>query len=206
MHYFEDAQNRERMLVEDLARYHWMDIQRILGIEHEHRFVIHMDKRCYGAVGDVDIGIWVAPDTPDEQLIAIEVKTQFLCSDGLLRSQKREKHRKQLENLKRDGWDYVWLFDVIVTEPALDWWHPQAFDGFDQHARVVDDGYGHCRLQINAVHGRPESEAGSIGQERLKVPWRLPAVPARQKIVRAFRGRAMRDVFVCTSRSLVHIT
>ncbi len=195
LHYFEDPQRRESLLVEDVARHHWPFVGQVLGLPFQRQSLFtHLPKALYQKDGDVDIAVWNDPRTEKELLIAIEVKTLHLRRDGELKSQKPLKHEKQLLQLQEEGWDYVWLFDFIVTEPEAGWFHSQSFDGFDKHSKHVAPGFGHAVFQINAVQGRPEADAGSLPQKVLAYPERIVLPSKREELLNVFRKHARTDL------------
>lgn len=186
VHYFEDPQSRERKLTHDVVQYHWSQVAQAMGLNVPHQVFVELDKKLYGTIGDVDYAIWVQPNTSCECLIGIEVKTTYLQRDGTLKAQKKEKHQKQIQRLQQEGWDYIWLLDFIVTEPAHDWRHPQSFDGFHKYEKVAGPSIGHIVFQINSIMGRPESEAGSISQKVLAAAERQPSQASHNTLLSAF--------------------
>jgi hypothetical protein len=188
MHYYEDPQKREQKLTLDIVQTYWRYVADILKLDHDCRILIQMPKSMYAAKGDVDIAVWSHPNSESEALIAVEIKTMHLDKEGKLKSQKLNRHEKQLRNLEKDGWDYVWLFDFIVTEPVEGWWHPQAFDGYTKHKKIVGtEFYGHAVFQVNSVSGRSECEAGSISYQVLCQASELSRKPHRANLMRVFQ-------------------
>lgn len=165
MHFRDETQQREHRVTEMLASpgFLQMDLLRELRIESPPLMARELDKSLYGRNGDVDLVFATGWNAGSERLYAIEVKVMVLESDGNFSSEKLNKHNKQLELLRNEGWHYVYLLDVIVTQPEQGWFHPQAFDGFDNYRKEVrDQNVGHIILQINAVAHKPETEAGSF--------------------------------------------
>ena len=165
MHFRDETQLREHRVTEALASPGFLqtDLLRELRIESHPCIARELDKSLYGRRGDVDLVIATGWNTVAEKLYAIEVKVMVLDGDGRFRSEKRNKHSKQLDLLRDEGWHYVYLLDVIVTHPAQGWLHPQAFHGFNNFQKEVEDQHiGHIVLQINAVDHKPETDAGSF--------------------------------------------
>jgi len=165
MHFKNETQQREHRVTEMLASpgFLQMDLLRELRIESPPLIACELDKSLYARNGDVDLVFATGWNTGAERLYAIEVKVMVLDGGGHFRSEKLNKHNKQLELLRNEGWHYVYLLDVIVTQPAQGWFHPQAFEGFDNYRKEVGDQcVGHIVLQINAVAHKPETEAGSF--------------------------------------------
>lgn len=165
MHFSDERQRREHWVTKALVTSDFLKtgLLRELGIESEPRVAREFDKACYGRSGDVDLVFATDWNTASERLYAIEVKVMILEEDGRRRSEKLKKHNKQLNLLKSEGWHYVYLLDVIVTQPAQSWFHPQAFAGFDAYQKTVEDqSIRHIVLQMNAVAHKPKAEAGSM--------------------------------------------
>lgn len=188
MHYYEDPQSREKKLTRDFVDIHQSTLCQVLGLGKNDKVVVELQKSRYGANGDVDIAIWKNPRSENEKLIGIEVKSLFLEEDGEFKSEKLLKHNKQMKALEKEGWDYVYLFDFIVTKPATGWFHPQAFEGYDNYRKAVEsEKYGHVVFQINGVAWKPESMAGSISHKIIQEAKAIEAKDARLKIVEAFK-------------------
>lgn len=165
MHFRNETQQRERRVTEALASpgFLQMDLLRELRIESPPLIARELDKSLYGRNGDVDLVFATGWNTDAERLYAVEVKVMVLDGGGHFRSEKLNKHNKQLQQLRGEGWHYVYLLDVIVTQPAQSWFHPNAFEGFDNYRKeVIDQCVGHIVLQINAIAHKPETEAGSF--------------------------------------------
>ncbi len=189
MHYYEDPQSREKKLTRDFVYIHQSTLCQVLGLSQGDKVVIELQKSRYGASGDVDIAVWKNSNSENEKLIGIKVKLLILEENGEFKSEKLLKHNKQIKALEKEGWDYVYLFDFIVTKPANGWFHPQAFEGYDSYRKTVEsDMYGHVVFQINAVAGKPESKAGSICHKILQEAKAHEAKDGRLKIVEAFKS------------------
>jgi hypothetical protein len=189
MHYYEDPQSREKKLTRDFVYIHQSTLCQVLGLSQGDKVVVEFQKSRYGASGDVDIAVWKNPNSENEKLIGIEVKSLFLEEVGEFKSEKLLKHNKQIKALEKEGWDYVYLFDFIVTKPASGWFHPQAFEGYDNYRKTVEsEKYGHVVFQINAIAGKPESMAGSISHKILQEAKAHKAKDGRLKIVEAFKS------------------
>ncbi len=188
MHYYEDPQFRERKLTRDFVDIHQGTLCQILGLHIGDKIVVEFQKERYGASGDVDIAVWKNPNSKNEAFIGVEVKCLFLDEEGQLKSEKLLKHNKQIRALEKEGWDYAYFFDFIVTKPANGWFHPQAFEGHDNYRKTVESKhYGHVVFQINAVVGKPESMAGSISPKVLQEAKKLELRSGRQQIREAFK-------------------
>lgn len=188
MHYYEDPQSREKKLTRDFVDIHQSTLCQALGLSQGDKVIVELQKSRYGANGDVDIAVWKNPNSANQKLIGIEVKSLFLEQGGKFKSEKLLKHNKQVKALEKEGWDYVYFFDFIVTMPANDWFHPQAFEGYDNYRKTVESKYGHVVFQINAVAGKPESMAGSISHHVIQEAKALEAKNGRLKIVEAFKN------------------
>ncbi len=189
MHYYEDPQSREKKLTRDFVDIHQSTLCQVLGLSQGDKIVVELQKSRYGASGDVDIAVWKNPNSENERLIGIEVKSLFLEDGGKFKSEKLLKHNKQIKALVKEGWDCVYLFDFIVTKPASGWFHPQAFEGYDNYRKTVEgEKSGHVVFQINAVAGKPESMAGSISHKILQEAKAHGAKDGRLKIVEAFKS------------------
>lgn len=188
MHYFEDPQKRERHVTRDIVHTYLSPIAMALELTGEGIPLLEVQKSVYGAKGDVDLLIYYEPGKESESLIACEIKTSYLKSNGELKSAKANKRRTktQLDNLRKDGFDYVWLLEFIVTEPAHGWFHPQAGEGLLIDTVTVEDAeFGHAKFQISAVSGRPEAEAGGISSRLVQKASRLPRSHKRENIIQA---------------------
>lgn len=171
MHFRDQTQQREHQVTEMLASPGPLQVRlrRELRIESPPLIACELDKSLYGRNGDVDLVFATGWSASAERLYAIEVKVMVLDGGGHFRSEKLKKHNKQLELLRKEGWDYVYLLDVIVTQPAQDWLHPQAFEGFDNYRKEVgDQRVGHIVLQINAVDHKPETAAASFAFNQIR--------------------------------------
>lgn len=193
IHYFEDPQNRERKLTRDIAQIHLSTIALALELVGKGVPMFEIPKQLYGAQGDVDLLIFYEPDSEKEALVACEIKTIHLTRSGELKSVKAKKSNKQLENLRRDGFDYIWLLEFIVTEPAGSWFHPQAGDAlFQETAKIANPSFGHAKFQIGAVAEKPESDAGSIGWKVVRPAVRQPVTDNRARLRERIYAEAAR--------------
>lgn len=160
----------------------------LLGLKRGDKVVIEFQKKKYGRSGDVDIAAWINPNTEDERIIGVEVKSLFLNADGVFKSEKLLKHNKQLNALEKEGWDAVYFFDFIVSSPANGWLHPQVFEGYENYRKVVESmNHGHVVFFISSVAGKPESVAGGISHEVLQEAMPLSQKPDRIKILEALK-------------------
>ena len=190
MHYYEEHQERETKLTNDIVRFHQWAIKDVLAIGPADQIFVEFDKKSYGAKGDVDIVVWKNPGLEGESVVAVEIKVLFLNLDGSFKSKKEFKHNKQIEALEKEGWDYVYFFDFIVVEPSEGWFHEQAFDGFEKYDKTVKSNIcGHVVFQINSVKHKPESLAGSISHKVLKSASQNSGNNGREKIISALRGK-----------------
>ena len=189
MHYYEEHQERETKLTNDIVRFHQWAIKDVLAIGPADQIFVEFDKKSYGAKGDVDIVVWKNPGLEGESVVAVEIKVLFLNLDGSFKSKKEFKHNKQIEALEKEGWDYVYFFDFIVVEPSEGWFHEQAFDGFEKYDKTVKSNIcGHVVFQINSVKHKPESWAGSIPHKVIKSASPNSGNKGRAKIISALRG------------------
>ena len=189
MHYYEEHQERETQLTNDIVSFHQWAIKEVLAIGPADKIFVEFDKKLYGAKGDVDIVVWRNPGLEGESVIAVEVKVMFLNGEGNFKSKKALKHNKQIEALEKEGWDYVYFFDFIVVEPSESWFHEQAFEGFDKYDKTVKSNIcGHVVFQINSVKHKPESLAGSISYKVIKSASLNLGNNGRAKIISALRG------------------
>ena len=189
MHYYEEHQERETKLTNDIVTFHRWAISDVLGVGPTDKILVEFSKESYGANGDVDIVVWRNPGLKSESVIAVEVKVVFLNRDGNFKSKKEFKHNKQIGLLEKEGWDYVYFFDFIVVEPSDCWFHEQAFDGFEKYDKTVNSKVcGHVVFQINSVRHKPESMAGSISYKVLKQACQNPENKGRSKIISALRS------------------
>lgn len=171
-YYFEDNQNRESRLAIQLSNVPFQDtLQRLLGCPYPLLIISTLNKARYGSEGDVDLAVFShigmnAHGRPSiSEMIAIEIKVSYYGSTGEYRSLKPEKHVGQLERLLTEGWDRVYLLDVVVTEPHTDWDHPQTFEilrTFPERKIVGVPKCGHIVVAKHGVNGRKESDSGSF--------------------------------------------
>lgn len=165
MHFEDRKQDREHKVTTALASpgpLHTSLIQ-ALDINRPYWMTTEFDKKKYGRTGDVDIAFVTNPGMRGEAVYAIEVKVMHLTSMGRFQSEKMEKHHKQLDLLEEEGWNRVFLLDVIVTTPTNTWLHPQAFDGYEKFRKKVNGpNVGHIIMQVNSVAHKPETEAGAV--------------------------------------------
>lgn len=170
MHFKAYEQLREHRVTEALTSPIFLPaLLRELKVESMPLMVRELNKSLYGKNGDVDLVFAAGWGSDAERLYAIEVKVMVLESDGHFRSEKRNKHHKQLDRLKAEGWNFVYLLDVIVTQPSEGWFHPQAFEGFDNYRKdVPDQDIGHIVLLTNAIAHKPEIAAGSFSFKRMQ--------------------------------------
>jgi len=188
MHYYADNQNREHRLTHDICRFNLWAIAGILKLGPHDKIICELDKQRYGAIGDVDIAAWKNPGQMHEAIIGVEVKVIHLDKTGEFKSKKEFKHNKQLNNLVKEGWDYVYFFDFIVVEPSESWFHEQSFDGFEKYTKEVNcQSCGHAIFQVNSVAHKPEVQAGSISAILLKEAMRNLNNSGRGKILEALR-------------------
>jgi len=188
MHYYTDNQDREHRLTNDLVTVHRWAFDDVIELGPLDKIICEFDKSLYGAEGDVDIAVWKNPGLEDEAIIGVEVKVMHLNKQGEFKSKKEYKHNKQIKALIKDGWDYVFFFDFIVVEPSVDWFHEQAFDGFDRYSKEVESGIcGHAVFQVNSVAHKPEAEAGSISKKLIKAASRNFNNSGRAAILKALR-------------------
>jgi hypothetical protein len=187
VHYYQNNTDREKQLTRDFVSVHQAELCRALDLHQGDKVVVEMQKSRFARAGDVDIALWKNPYAENETFIAVEVKCLFLDSQGNFKSEKALKHNKQIRLLEDEGWDYVYFFDFIVTEPAIGWFHPQAFAGHDKYAKKVESAAcGHLVFQINSVAHKPESMAGSISCKTLQLSQRLATTEKRERIKSAF--------------------
>ena len=108
MHYYEEHQERETKLTNDIVRIHQWTISEVLAIGHADKIFVEFDKKSYGAEGDVDIVVWKSPGLEDEFVIAVEVKVMFLNSEGNFKSKKNLSTTSKLKlSKKKDGTTYI---------------------------------------------------------------------------------------------------
>lgn len=189
MHYFEDTQSREKQLTRDFVDIHRRLLCDLLSLNQNDKIVVEFQKSKYGKNGDVDIAVWKNPEKIDEQFIAVEIKTLFLTESGKFKSEKLNKHHPQMVALEKEGWDLVYFFDFIVTQPARSWFHPQSFDGHENYRKTVpNEKHGHIVFQINSIVGRPESVSGSISHRVLNFAQSLPIKEGRALIKEAINS------------------
>ena len=98
MHYYEEHQERETQLTNDIVSFHQWAIKEVLAIGPADKIFVEFDKKLYGAKGDVDIVVWRNPGLEGESVIAVEVKVMFLNGEGNFKSKKALKHNKQIED------------------------------------------------------------------------------------------------------------
>lgn len=184
MYYFQDPQNRERNVTRDLLHQHLSQVVSALEIESDGLCFCELNKSVYGAAGDVDLLFFCEAEGVPSLLIACEVKTIYLSPEGKITSPKTKKSDKQLKSLEKDGFDYVWLLEIIVTQPAASWIHPQAGDGIlMETGSVTSSSYGYAKFQISGVSERLEVDAGSLGQLVVQKAKRLSQSPRREALL-----------------------
>ena len=204
MHYYEDLQNREKTLTRDFVSTHLRELYSVLDLKYGDLVVVELQKHRYRKDGDVDIAVWKNPGSQNEEIIAIEVKVIFLDKDGSFKSEKLVKHNKQINALIKEGWDYVWFFDFIVNMPSQGWFHPQAFDGHDNYRKSVDAAAcGHVVFQINSVAHKPESMAGSISKNELRVATKNAKQENREILLNALREMKLSSPMTIDTVSLL---
>jgi len=167
-HFRDGAQEREHRVTVALSQPGPLhaSLVRTLRIDKPYWVTAEFDKAAYGRKGDVDLAFLIDPGKRHERLYALEVKVAYLDTSGILKSEKKNKHHKQLRLLCNEGWHKVYLLDVIVTAPATNWWHCQAGEAAQKLRKTIDDNVcGHLVMQINAVAHKPETEAGSVSCE-----------------------------------------
>lgn len=110
MHFKDEIQKREHRVTEALASpgFLQMNLLRELRIESPPLIACEIDKSLYGRNGDVDLVFAAEWNTSAERLYAIEVKVMVLDDNGHFRSEKLNKHHKQLELLRNDGLPSNW--------------------------------------------------------------------------------------------------
>lgn len=170
-HFKDHQQERERHVTATFARDGVLHSQlaEAIGIEGSYWLTTEFDKSKYGCKGDVDIAFVENPGGPQEAIYAVEVKVIYLDPLGQFKSEKKEKHHKQIKLLETEGWNKVFLLDVIVTAPAETWFHPQAFEGFDKYRKAMrSKNAGHIVMQVNSVAHIPETSAGSVSTKVLQ--------------------------------------
>lgn len=193
MYYFEDSQSREHNVTRDIAQTYLSTVLKELELSGKVIPMFEVQKLIYGAKGDVDLLLYYEPDTETESLlVACEIKTIHLTSDGQLKSVKAKKRKTkiQLANLQEDGFDYVWLLEFIVTEPANSWFHPYAGDAlFMETTTLENSNIGHAKFQISAIAGKLEADGGSIARRVIQKANRLPRRPQWENLMGVIRGK-----------------
>lgn len=192
MHFRDEQQEREHQVTQALVNPGPLhrELVRALGINSRYWVEAEFNKKAYKRIGDVDLAFSINPNTRWEQIYAIEIKVMQLRSDGTFQSEKRNKHEKQLTQLQKEGWHRIFLLDVIITQPAQGWCHPQAEEGLKQFTKEVQNEIaGHIVMQINAVAHKSETEAGSVNCELLKEScFQRSSGEYRRNIIQALRA------------------
>ena len=171
MHFREDTQTREHRVTQALVSPGPLQYELMSSLELNGTCVLipELDKATYGKIGDVDIAIICNLGQREETICGIEVKVMHLTSDGRFKSKKEGKHVKQIRQLEEEGWDRIYLLDVIVTDPAQGWLHSQSIDGIANFEKECGGTIaGHLVMQINSVAHKPETDAGSASCILLK--------------------------------------
>lgn len=193
MHFRDDTQQREHRVTVALTERGPLhdSLVQALGINRPYWVTAELDKSTYGRRGDVDLAFLINPGTRGERLYALEIKVAYFDADGIFKSEKKNKHHTQLRLLQDEGWHKVYLLDVIVTAPAMDWWHPQAAEGSRKLTKKVEgDVCGHLVMQINAVAHKPETEAGSVSCElKRAAAFQRRSSPLRKRIREVLHAR-----------------
>ncbi len=170
----EDSNNRESRVTRFLSRQFYENILEIVKLEPPVVICSELNKSRYDRIGDVDLVICKlhrnGPINPEniEKMIAFEIKVSVYEGNGKYRSLKLGKHERQLENLKKEAWDQIYLMDIVVTDPYPGWMHPYALDILDSFAKDQSvKECGHILLVKTSVLGRSENESGGIFKKML---------------------------------------
>ncbi len=119
--YFQESQTREFRLSEFVSKYLAEFVKAKLDIKGDTFTILELNKERYSKKGDVDIAFLEFKKTNNYQIInthAIEIKTcVYERKTKKFKSIKAKKHLKQIKNLVNEGWENVYLLDILITEP-----------------------------------------------------------------------------------------
>lgn len=186
MYYYQNHNNWEKKLTRDIVTSHKYILEKALTLDCADKIIVEFQKNRYQKYGDVDLAILKSASSGTQDIIAVELKVIHLNEKGEWESEKREKHNKQINALIKEGWDYVYFFDFIVTKEEPNFIHSQSFNGFDRYRKNVEhQACGHIVFQINPVDGKSEESAGSISFEEIHKPIKNEAPGVKSKIIQA---------------------
>jgi hypothetical protein len=122
MHFFEDTLSRESNLTDlvvDLTGYY--ELPELIEFKEPFGIILGFQKTAYNREGDVDILFAPLKDfikngsIDISKCVAIEVKTCYFNENKEFKSVKKNKHIKQLQLLKEEGWGRIFLCDIAES-------------------------------------------------------------------------------------------
>jgi hypothetical protein len=154
MYYYQNHNKWEKKLTRDIVTNHKHILEEALNLGYADKIIVEFQKNRYQKHGDVDLAILKNAGSGTQDIIAAEIKVIHLNEKGGWESEKIGKHNKQINALIKEGWDYVYFFDFIVTKEEPNFIHSQSFDGFDRYRKNVEHpACGHIVFQIENVFG-----------------------------------------------------